>query len=143
MDKPRFSPERDYPQAMMLQKQIYRKEEKYLGLCLPSEKERFEKFIREYNNKFSGIVQTLRRDEVSKRSGMGIQNTYRSQFLHQGSGSRDKKYRLENSQLPKITNRTWDNVNSKSLTDGVKKEKSFVLLKGGLKNFTQRRNIFY
>lgn len=143
MDKPRFSPERDYPQAMMLQKQIYRKEEKYLGLCLPSEKERFEKFIREFNTKFSGGIQTLRREEVSKRSGMGIQSTYRSQFLHQRTGPNDKSHLLESSQLPKITNRTWDTINSKSLTNAVKKEKSLVLLKGGLKDISQRRNIFY
>ncbi|OMJ70215.1 hypothetical protein SteCoe_31872 [Stentor coeruleus] len=142
MDKPRFSPERDFPQAMMLQKQIYRKEENYLGLRLPSEKERFEKFTRELNIKFNKVTQTLRREEVSKRAGMDIQSTYRSQFLHQRPSSKDKSHHLESS-LPKITNRTWDVINSKSSSNTVKKENNFLLLKGSLNNLGQRRNIFY
>lgn len=143
MEKPRFSPERNKAQVVLLQKEIYKKEEKYLGLKLPSEKERFEKFIRALKPKFSGLLKDNKKSYSAYTDSTPEQNLSKSQYLNQRGKSVVKTSYLYSYQQPKVTNRTWDIIHNTNPKTGNDKDKTLSLLKKSLRNVAQRKNIFY
>ena len=143
MDKHRFSPEKDFAQTVMWQKEIYRKEEKLLGIRVLSEKQRLEKIMRDLRPRFAEVMGELRRDEVMKRGGLEIVNGSKSQFFHRRTGSTLENMFLEKGLQKNDTDRTWDSVGSKSTIIGMRKEPSCVMMRSGFKNQIQKRNIFY
>ena len=61
--KSRFSPEKSSPEQIRLIKEIYRKEEKCLGISPIPEKIRYDNFIRGLKPKFSGAGEQLRKSQ--------------------------------------------------------------------------------
>ncbi|OMJ71996.1 hypothetical protein SteCoe_29672 [Stentor coeruleus] len=142
MDRQRFSPEKDYAQTVMLQKEIYKKEEKLLGIKVLSEKQRLDKIMRDLKPKFAEVMGELRRDEIMKRGGLEIVNGSKSQFFHRRTGSTLESMFLEVGPQKKDTDRTWDNFGSKTMI-GMRKDPNCMMLRSGFKNQMKRRNIFY
>ncbi|OMJ71679.1 hypothetical protein SteCoe_30048 [Stentor coeruleus] len=143
MEKPRFSPEWNNPQVVLLQKEIYKKEEKHLGLKLPSEKERFERFIRELKPRFSGILKDYKKSDLSYKDNTEGENISKSQYLHQRGSSIVELSYIKPYQQPKLTNRTWDLIHNTNPRTGNEKDKKYFLIKKSLQNIAQRKNIFY
>lgn len=143
MDKHRFSPEKDFAQAVMLQKEIYKKEEKLLGIRVLSEKQRLEKIMRGLRPKFAGVMGELRRDEIMKRGGLEIVSGSKSQFFHRRTGSTLESMFLEKGPQKNDTDRTWESIGSQSTIIGMRKKPSCAMLRSGFKNQIQKRNIFY
>ena len=88
MEKPRFPPERNSPQLVQLQKEIYRHEERALGLSLTPEKSRFNQFVRDLKPPFAQLGGDMRRSQdIPSMSSMHkrMNSDYRSNpKLNQG-----------------------------------------------------------
>jgi hypothetical protein len=124
MEKERF-PERPNLKDIQLKKEIYKREEKVLGLALSSEKARFQNFLRNIKPRFGGVLEETQKSN-GESSGLSISNSRDQYDLYKKRNISELVQKIRESS-PSPSNKSKEFIYKSSPWNAIQYKKKYEL----------------